>query len=67
MKLTAFPESKTQPKRIYADGKTTFAFIYIDGMIEIKGDGLYPSQLKELLVIAENFKLFYENIRAVQQ
>jgi len=37
MKLTAFPESKTQPKRIYADGKTTFAFIYIDGMIDSIG------------------------------
>ena len=62
MKLTAHSESKTQPKRIYVDGKTTFAFIYIDGMIEIKGDGLYPSELKQLLVIAENFKLFYDNI-----
>jgi hypothetical protein len=49
MKLTAFPERK----RIYADGATTFAFVYIDGMIEIKGDGLYPSQLKELLHCGE--------------
>jgi hypothetical protein len=66
MKLTAHPESKTQPKSISADDGKTKAVIYIDGLIEIKGEGLYPSELKQLLVVAENFKLFYENIHSTQ-
>lgn len=62
MKLKALPESKTQPRRIHVDMETSFAMVYIDGQIEFSGEGLYPTQLKELLIIAENFKLFYDNV-----
>ncbi len=62
MKLKALPESKTQPRRIHVEMENSFAMVYIDSQIEFSGEGLYPTQLKELLIIAENFKLFYENI-----
>lgn len=62
MKLKALPESKTQPRRIHVDMENSFAMVYIDGQIEFSGEGLYPTRLRELLLIAENFKLFCENI-----
>lgn len=65
--LTGYPESTLEPKKIVVtDVKgDVVAQIYIDGEISIHGRYTYPAMLKQFILIAENFQLFYENVENV--
>lgn len=67
LELTGYPESKMEPKKIVVtDCKgDVVAQIYIDGEISINGRFTYPAMLKQFIMIAENFQLFYENVENV--
>lgn len=59
------PETRSQPKSIVCKNKKNelLCTIYCDGQIEPKSNNLYPSEIKEIVTVADNFFLFYSNIK----
>jgi hypothetical protein len=62
--LTGYPESTLEPKKIVIEDVKgdIVAQIYIDGEVSIHGRYTYPAMLKQFIMIAENFMLFYDNV-----
>jgi hypothetical protein len=62
--LIGYPESTLEPKKIVIEDVKgdIVAQIYIDGEVSIHGRYTYPAMLKQFIMIAENFMLFYDNV-----
>jgi hypothetical protein len=66
MKLKAYPPTPIYPKRIEVRNHEgdNIALVNCDSSIQWNGHiELYPSDIKQVLTIAENFNLFYQNIK----
>ena len=64
-KLRKIEPDETQPKAIWIfDLKNNaVGIVYCDQMfVPVDGIELFPSDLKSILTIAENFRLFYNNL-----
>lgn len=67
--LTSCPESSLAPKKIIVTNNVgdVVAHIYVDGEISMNASLFSPDMLKQLIMIAENFWLFYGNVKNVNQ
>lgn len=72
MKLIAYPESKLEPKKIvvYVNEKSIekgdyIAQIYSDGSVAMGVRCAMQRELDNVILIRDNFFLFYENIENV--
>lgn len=67
MKLKAYQANDHQPRRIkaYTEGQHT-STILCDGCVQFtSADHEYsPKELQQLALIAENFRLFYDNMHS---
>ena len=63
-KLRKLAETGKNPKAIeIRTDSRVFGIVYVDGAFDPRvGIELYPSELKSILTIAENFQLFYNNL-----
>lgn len=66
MKLKKINETDVQCKAItvhYEKGNKAIGLILCSGeFVPVDGTGLFPNELREILLISENFNLFYNNI-----
>jgi len=64
MRLIAKPSTDYAPQRILCLDKQHFelATIYCDGEVKFTCSTLSQNQIKEILTISENFKLFFNNL-----
>lgn len=62
--LEAMPESEKQPRKIvcYDFNRDLFAEVFIDQVITFHCLESNLQDLKQILMVAENFNLFYNNL-----
>jgi len=64
MRLIAKPSNEFAPQRILCLDKQDFelATVYCDGEVNFTQSTISQHQMKEIITISENFKLFFNNL-----
>jgi hypothetical protein len=62
--MIGYPSSKIEPCRIIIFDKTSaqIATVFVDGMIKFNGKQFYKHELDEIIIVRNNFWLFYNSI-----